>query len=453
MFVNKSAFKALLCAVLSVSMNLAVSAQETEPTPDKFILIQNVAVWDGTSDALKPGQEVLIKNNLILSVAPSLNVSDDVEMIDGKGRTLMPGIIDAHIHIASPLPASQASKEDPAYVAALSYKVARRLLMRGWTTLRDVGGPSQGVARAIDEGHAVGPRIYPSAMFISQTSGHGDFRELTDPHPNMGGMPNAHEGRYVLIADGVPEVRRAVRESLRLGATQIKLMAGGGISSEYDPLDTVQYSPEELKAAVDAAADWHTYVTVHAYTDEAVNRALDAGVKVIEHGHLLTEPTIRRIKQDGAYLSSQSFGFVRALFANSNIPRSSKSEMVMDGVDTLMNTAKKVGLPVAFGTDSFGSLRAYEAAVKEFTYRKRWFDDVEILKQATSHNAKLLALTGPRNPYQDGPLGVIEPGAYADLLLVNGNPLEDASILEEYETNIQLIMKDGQIYKNTLEEE
>ena len=452
MFNNTSVFFTVFCAGLLVSLNLT-SAQEAETASDTHILIQNVSVWDGTSEALKPDQDVLVKNNLITSIGPSLNVSDDVEVIDGQGRTLMPGIIDAHIHIASPLPASKASQEDPAYVAALSYKVARRLLMRGWTTLRDVGGPSQGIARAIDEGHAVGPRIYPSAMFISQTSGHGDFRELTDPHPNLGGTPNAFEQRYVLLADGVAEVRRAVRESLRLGATQIKLMAGGGISSEYDPLDTVQYSTEELKAAVDAAADWHTYVTVHAYTDEAVNRALDAGVKVIEHGHLLSEPTIQRIKQEGAYLSSQSFGFVRALFANSNIPVSSKSETVMDGVDNLMTMAKKVGLPVAFGTDSFGSLRAYEAAVKEFTYRKRWFEDVEILKQATSHNAKLLALTGPRNPYPDGPLGVIEPGAYADLLLVKGNPLEDASILEDYETNIQLIMKDGEIYKNTLDEE
>jgi imidazolonepropionase-like amidohydrolase len=245
-------------------------------------------------------------------------------------------------------------------------------------------------------------------------------------------------------------VRRAVRESLRQGATQIKVMAGGGISSEYDPLDTVQFSPEEMRAAVEAAADWHTYVTVHAYTDEAVNRALDAGVKVIEHGHLLSESTLKRIKADGAFLSSQSFGFVRNYPLNTETERGRKAKGVMDGVDNLMNTAKKIGLPVAFGTDSFGAERVYVGAVKEFSYRLRWFDSLEILKQATSHNAKLLELTGPRNPYKDGPLGVIQPGAYADLLIVDGDPLNDVTVLEDYETNLRLIMKDGEIYKNTL---
>ena len=363
---------------------------------------------------------------------------------------LMPGIIDAHTHLSLPVRPDEALSEDPTYLAALSVKIAEGILMRGWTTVRDIGGPSQGLARAIDEGYADGPRIYPSAMYISQTSGHGDFRRLTDPHPNTGATPNVYAQRYTLIADGPAEVRRAVRESLRQGATAIKVMAGGGISSVYDPIDTRQYSVEELRAAVEAAADWNTYVAVHAYTDDSVLRSLEAGVKVIEHGHLISADTLKILKKKGAYLSSQSFGFVRNYPADSTSDRGRKAMLVMEGVDNLMTNAKQLGIPVAFGTDAFGSPRVFEAAVNEFGYRLRWFDSLEILKQATSYNAQLLELTGPRNPYQEGPLGVIEQGAYADLLIVDGDPLSDVRVLENYRDNIRLIMKDGKIYKNTL---
>jgi imidazolonepropionase-like amidohydrolase len=253
------------------------------------------------------------------------------------------------------------------------------------------------------------------------------------------------------LPTGPAEVKRAVREALRQGATAIKVMAGGGISSQYDPIDTTQYSVEELRAAVEAAEQWNTFVAVHAYTDAAVRNALEAGVRVIEHGHLLSEDTLKLLKKKDAYLSSQSFGFVRRYIKPGASGRAGKAAQVMEGTDNLMLTALKLGIPVAFGTDSFGSMRAYEGAVHEFGYRLRWFTSLEILKQATSHNARLLALTGPRNPYQDGPLGVIQEGAYADLLVVEGNPLEDVKVLEDYENNIQLIMKDGVIYKNTLE--
>lgn len=431
--------------------NLA-GAQEGDSSPERQTLIRNVSIWDGTSDAAQPGQDLIVTGNLITEIGEGLNASADAEVIDGGGLVLMPGIIDAHTHISTSISPNEVVHEDPAYVAAHSYQIARMLLMRGWTTLRDMGGPSPGVARAIDEGVAIGPRIYPSAMTISQTSGHGDKRTRTAPHPNITGIRDHASDRFRQVADGPDEVRRAVRESLRQGASQIKLTAGGGISSDYNPIDSVQFSPAELRAAVEAAADWSTYVAVHAYTDKSVNRALDAGVKVIEHGHLLSRSTLRRIKSEGAFLSSQSFGFVRELRLDQSSARARKALMVLDGVDAMMETAKDVGLPVAFGTDAFGTIATYKRGVKEFTYRKRWFDSIEILKQATSHNAKLLALTGPRNPYPDGPLGVIVEGAYADLLIVAGDPLSDASILEDYETTIKLIMKDGAVYKNILAE-
>ncbi|MDP6675673.1 MAG: amidohydrolase family protein [Gammaproteobacteria bacterium] len=467
MNICSGAWLTLIFASLASLYSPTAAADETEATNQ--ILIHNVSVWDGTSDRSIAGQSVLIEGKLIKSIGADLSPGTATIVIDGRGQVLIPGIIEAHTHLALPVSPREIEAEDQGYLSALSVKAAEGVLMRGWTTVRDIGGPSQGLAKAIDEGIVVGPRVYTSAMFISQTSGHGDMRGLNDPHPNMGGSADAVSRRYNLIADGPAEVSRAVRESLRHGATAIKVMAGGGISSEYDPIDTTQYSVAELRAAVEAAEQWNTYVAVHAYTDAAVRNALEAGVKVIEHGHLLSEDTLKLLKAKGAFLSSQSFGWarraVRAQYLSQGQQRGrptpkarraqsgirSKVEIVTAGTDNLMLTARKLGIPVAFGTDAFGSLRAYEAAVHEFGYRLKWFTSLEILKQATSHNAKLLALTGPRNPYQDGPLGVIEEGAYADLLIVAGNPLEDVTVLEDFETNIQLIMKDGVVYKNTLE--
>jgi imidazolonepropionase-like amidohydrolase len=440
---------AMLAGLVATLWNAAAMPQ-TAAELDTDILIRNVSVWDGNSDNADPGQNVLIHDNLIKSIGPRVAPGPGTFVIDGGGRVLIPGIIEAHTHISSPISEAGMRSADPTYIAARSMEIARGILMRGWTTIRDIGGPSQGLAKAIDEGHAIGPRIYSSAMVISQTSGHGDGRDLNDLHPNMGGARNGLSDRYALLADGPAEVTRAVRESLRHGATAIKVMAGGGISSDYDPLDTVQYSVEEMRAAVLAAEQWNTYVAVHAYTDAAVRNALEAGVKVIEHGHLLSEETLKLLKARGAYLSSQSFGFVRTIVRSPNSKRGAKALMVMDGVDNMMTTAKRLGIPVAFGTDSFGSVQVFEGAPREFGYRLRWFDSLEILKQATSINARLLELTGPRNPYQAGPLGVIKPGAYADLLIVDGNPLTDVRILEDYASNIRLIMKDGVVYKNTL---
>ncbi len=446
---NPNCLGIFIAGLLAVTQ--AANTAETAGEPKiKQVLIRNVSIWNGTADQATGMQNLLIENGLIKSVGDTPAPAADAQVIDGGGRLLIPGIIDAHTHLAMPIAREKLSQEDPAYVTALSIKAANGILMRGWTTVRDIGGPSQGLAKAIDENVAVGPRMYPSAMYITQTSGHGDFRDLNDPHPRLSGNVDHFAQRYSLIADGPAEVRRAVRESLRVGATAIKLMAGGGISSEFDPIDTVQYSLEELQAAVEAAADWNTYVAVHAYTDAAVLRALEAGVKVIEHGRLVSEATLRELKKRGAYLSSQSFGFVREYAPSAQSNRGRKAAQVMEGTDNLMNTAKKLGIPVAFGTDSFGSLRAYESAVKEFGYRLRWFNSLEILKQATSHNAKILALTGPRNPYPDGPLGIIEAGAYADLLIVDGDPLSDIRILQEHHNNIRLVMKNGEIYKNTL---
>ncbi len=419
------------------------------------IHIKNVAVFDGKSSSLIEDQELLIVGSMISEIGQNL-ATDATTIIDGGGRVLMPGIIEAHNHLSIVTGTTARASTDPIYAGALAAEAARGFLLRGWTTVRDIGGPSQGLAKAINEGSIIGPRIYPSAMVISQTSGHGDWRAPNDLHPNMEGSGHSEASRYSLLADGPTEVRRAVRESLRKGAVQIKLMAGGGISSDYDPLDTVQFTLEEMRAAVEAAADWGTYVTVHAYTDKAVQRALEAGVKVIEHGHLTSDDTLKLIKKNNAYLSIQSFGYTYKppipAGGRSNRPpdpRGQRAIAVAAGTDRVMRAAKRLGLKIAFGSDMF-TFRNFATSVKEFGARKNWFSSVEILQQATSVNAEILALTGPRNPYPDGPLGVIAEGAYADLLIVEGNPLEDAAILEDYENNLRLIMKNGVIYKQTL---
>ncbi len=338
------------------------------------------------------------------------------EVIDAGGRTLIPGLIDAHVHLSIVLPPAKIIETDPGYVAALMQKGAERMLMRGFTTVRDMAGPVFGLKRAIDEGIAIGPRIYPSGAAISQTAGHGDFRTPVESNKNFGGSsayPSETRG-LSFIVDGKPQVLSAVRENLRQGATQIKVMAGGGVASLYDPLDVSQFTAEELKAAVDAAEDWGTYVSVHIYNPTGIRRALEAGVKSIEHGHLIDEPTMKLMAEKHAFLSTQVFTFTTEPPGLNDVQRK-RIVQARDGTDLMMRLARMYKVKVAFGTDLISDLKFQDQENREFTVRFKWFTPLEILKQATSGNAELLALSGKRNPYPAGKLGVIEEGAYADL--------------------------------------
>ncbi len=291
---------------------------------------------------------------------------------------------------------------------------------------------------------------------ISQTSGHGEHRVYTEPHPNfMGAQPSFFNQHVEFLADGVPEVLRATREALRLGATQIKVMAGGGVSSSVDPLHTVQGLPEELEASVKAAADWDTYVMVHAYNDDSILRSLEAGVISIEHGQLMTEVSAQAIKDADAWIVPfySLLGLDEETVAKALGPSAgAKFLSVQAGARNQMKLIKDFGIEkVAFSTDIIGDPVALSKQNDEFQYRTEVWSSYEILVQATSKTAELLALSGKLNPYVDGPLGVISEGAYADILLVDGNPVEDVTILVDYEKNIDFIMKDGVIYKNALE--
>ena len=261
---------------------------------------------------------------------------------------------------------------------------------------------------------------------------------------------------WSFVVDGVPEVLKATRENLRKGATQIKVMAGGGIASDFDPIHSVQFTFEELEAAVQAAADWDTYVAVHIYESKGAIRALNAGVKCLDHGHLLNEEVVKLIKEKDAWLVPQAFWTdTPASFwvpGEDTIPEAlnKKIKPVLEGTDTVFKLAKKYDINVGFGSDAYGDLGYESYALKEFTTRTAWYSPLEILKQATSGNARLLSLSGKINPYTEGKLGVIKTGAYADLLIYEGNPLEDIEIVADHEQNLKLIMKDGTLFKNEL---
>jgi len=425
----------------------------------KTLLIKNVDVWDGTSDKLTKNVDVLIDGNLIQKVSKNISEPNGAFVINGGGKTLIPGLSDAHVHLSATMSDKETRNEAHwMYTSIRTAKAAENFLMLGFTTVRDLGGPVFGIKRAVDEGLIPGPRIYPSGAYISQTSGHGDFRSANEPSVQLSGgqIHPADVLGWSFVVDGVPEVLKAARENLRKGATQLKVMAGGGIASDFDPIHSVQFTSEELEAAVQAASDWDTYVAVHIYESKGAIRALHAGVKCLDHGHLLNEETIKLIKEKNAWLVPQAFwSETPASFwvpGKDTIPEALNRKIipVLEGTDTVFKLAKKYDINVGFGTDAYGDLGYESYALTEFTARAKWYSALAILKQATSENARLFSLSGKINPYTAGKLGVIEVGAYADLLIYDGNPLENIEVVANPAKNLKLIMKDGKVYKNEL---
>ncbi|MCT4588841.1 MAG: amidohydrolase family protein [Carboxylicivirga sp.] len=414
-------------------------------------LITNANIFDGKSEQLITGQSVLVEGNLIKKIAPSIKAPKGAEVIDAKGATLTPGFIDAHTHLAWNLGVSEHFYAPLDYQYALNLAEAENTLMRGFTTIRDVGGQVVGTKRAIDEGYFPGPRIYSSCAAIGMTTGHGDFR-APSVAPRMMGGPSETEAEtagLVMFADGVPEVLTASRMQFRKGAHFLKLFVGGAVSGMYDPLDIAEYSMEELKAAVGEAERWNTYVAVHTYTDGSTRMAIEAGVKSLEHCNLLEEETVKLAAEKDVFISAQAALFMNPAPPSFTPAQVERQQMAKEGLDKLMKACKKYNAKVLFGTDMVASMESKKAQVTEFTLRKDWFTNAQILKQATSGNAEALELSGPRNPYP-GKLGVIEEGAFADILLIKGNPLEKLEVLLEPEKNLLVIMKDGKVFKNII---
>jgi imidazolonepropionase-like amidohydrolase len=339
---------------------------------------------------------------------------------------------------------------DIGYVNIAAAKAAEQMLLRGFTSIRDLGGPVFGLKRSIDRGLVPGPRIWPSGAFISQSGGHGDYRLPNDMPARPGDFTYTERVGGAAIADNPDVVRQRARELLALGATQIKLMAGGGVSSNYDPLDVTQYTVPEIRAAVEAAENWGTYVTVHAYTPRAVRQAIEAGVKCIDHGQLLDEDTAKLMAEKGIWWSLQPFidDGRGTRFPEGSINRIKQLQMFA-GTDAAYQLAKKYKIKVAWGVDNLLDAEATARQNEFLTRMLRWYQPAEILKMATADNATLLALSGPRTPYQ-GKLGLIEEEALADLLLVDGDPTTNLQLLESPDKNLLVIMKDGKIYKNKL---
>lgn len=436
---------ALLASAMLPSFN--AHAQATSST-----LFQNVRVFDGKSNALSPPSNVLVKGNKIESVSTTaINPEPGTVVIAGEGKTLMPGLIDAHWHamLIRPNPA-QAISDDVGYSNLVAGDEATDTLMRGFTTVRDVGGPVFALKRAIDEGVIPGPRIYPSGAMITVTSGHGDFRQLTDLPRTIGGMLSRMEKiGGAMLADSPDEVRVRVREQLMQGASQIKLTAGGGVSSPFSPIDVMTFTEPELRAAVEAAENWGTYVTVHAFTSAAIQRSIAAGVKCIEHGFLMDEATAKLIGEKGIWLSMQPLPEEMRLGLPVGSVQRDKAEKVWPGISKTYELAKKYKLKTAWGTDVLFSRALAQRQGAILASLVRWYTPAEALTMATSTNGELLTLSGERNPYP-GKLGVVERGAFADLLLVDGNPLETIDLIANPDRNFVVIMKDGKIYKNTL---
>lgn len=438
----------IITAVMMSLSFLTSHSQEAEQT----ILITNAKIFDG-SENLVEGKDVLIQGNKIVQIAEGIVITQDSNstIIDAGGRTLTPGFIDMHAHIMFQMPFGVAANSDEYYWAYVSTQAAEMYLSRGFTTIRDAGGNCFSLKKAIDQGIVEGPRIFPSGPMISQTSGHSDHRTDAFPSQLVEDEPSIFmKYNQVQIADGREEVLIAVRENLRRGASQIKISVGGGTGSYADPLDVTQYTADEIQASVEAAEDWGTYVTAHVYNSDGIIRAAENGVKCIEHGNLVDEAAMRIMKEYNMWLSPQVIVYTYHPNGYTD-DQKLKHDQAYAGIDNMFTIAKKIGfVNIVFGSDIITSLEELSTINREFELRTEWFTPTEIMNQATSKASELLQLSGERNPYP-GQIGVIEEGAYADLLLINGNPLEDITILQDAESNLALIMKDGKIFKNIIE--
>ncbi len=441
----------------STSLLAAGDASKTAVPDEKKttqVLITNVNIFDGNSENVAKGQDVLIEGKLIKKIGQGLKADDKVLVIDGGGRTMTPGLIDMHQHLMLGGPGglfSSGENLDFATTGAIaSQNMYAHLLMKGITTVRDIGGNSLGLAKGVRLGWITGPRIYSAGPPLGPLGGHGD----------VGGW-NQHLSKDESVLMGnlattssVDEVIYQARWNFRKGAAFLKVMPGGGVSTEFDPLEVISMTLDEMKAAVAIAEDNKTYVAAHAYRDDAVNRAIDAGVKVIEHNFLVSEKTIKRMAKEKVILSLQGYMAGVAFAKPEDIPwytpeQVRKAKKVHEGTLKMVKWAKKHGVFIISGSDMFAE--QWPISKKNITIEVELFEftPVEALRHATSNAGKVLAMSGPaRSPYREGPLGVIEEGAYADILLWQGDPTRDIKIIED-EDKLQLIMKDGELYKNT----
>ena len=404
-------------------------------------VLRNASVLDPERAELAEGQSVVISGRRIADVGPGLAVPDDAVVFDAGGKTVMPGLIDAHTHPAVvDMDVFAMAEWSPSYVAARAGRALEGMLARGFTTIRDVGGGDFGLAKAVEDGYFTGPRIRFGGKQLSQTGGAGDWRAPSRRVYD----DNYYSPAIGVICDGVPEVRRAVREEVRRGAHHIKVYLSGAVDSPSDRVDSTQFSLEELRAIVEEATAANIYVAGHAYTSRAINRGLECGVRTIEHGNLMDSSSIPLFKQYDAFyvptiVTYQTLaGKSRAGLLPEDID--AKLREVTDGAIGALEMAHAAGIPIVYGTDLFADM--HDQQLQEFVIRAEVQPPADLIRSATTTAAQLLRLVGE--------VGVVAPGALADLLVIDGNPLDDIRVLTTPQRSLKLIMKDGRIYKNDL---
>lgn len=409
-------------------------------------LLSNATVLDVVSGQFIPSQRVVIKEGQIERLEPmSAQIpeanAEGIAQIDLQGKTLLPGLIDAHVHVmAWTANLRELTNSSPHYNALRAADVMREMLMRGFTTVRDAAGADFGLQRAVNEGYISGPRLYICGRSLSQTGGHSDSRSSGETRVETVSSPVA----FGTIVDGVPEVRRACREEIRRGANHIKLMLGGGVASPTDRLTNDQFSIEEIKAAVEEAAMADLYVMAHTYTARTVNRAIECGVRSLEHCNLIGESSIELFLKHQAWMvpTLVTYQVLAKEGVAAGLPKEveHKIYLVLDKGLAALEMAYKAGVQLAYGTDLLGQMHRHQ--LQEFALRTQVQPNLEVIRAATLYAARLLLA--------EGQLGVIAPGAHADLIVLEGNPLEEINVLTEPERHLKLVMKGGLIYHNTL---
>jgi imidazolonepropionase-like amidohydrolase len=404
-------------------------------------LFRNAKILDAERGDYLAESSVLVEGERIVEVGEADVQASDAQSFDLHGMTLMPGLIDAHVHVTAVTADLAAMTEwSPAYVTARAAHVLAGMLQRGFTTVRDVGGADYGLAQAIAEGYLEGPRLIFGGKALSQTGGHGDVR---GPGRQAYGLCHCCAGLGA-ICDGVDAVRKAAREEIRRGASHLKLMLSGGVASPTDRVDSVQFSREEIRAAVEEAEAANLYVAGHAYTSRAINRGLECGVRSIEHGNLMDESSLPLFKESGAFYvpTLVTYSALAARGRESGLPEHSYRKVfdVLNAGLHALELAQRAQLPIVYGTDLLGGM--HDEQLREFTLRRQVQPPADILRSATTVAARLLRL--------EGQVGVVAPGAYADLLVVEGDPLQDIAVLTDPQRRLKLVMARGRITANRL---
>ena len=409
------------------------------------LLFRNFSLLDPRWDEPRGGYEVLVEGEHIKEVSAKPIKTRGAQVVDGGGkRTLMPGLIDCHVHVFLTEVNIRHLESIPlTLLTAKSAELMRGMIDRGFTTVRDTGGADWGIKTAVESGLIPGPRLFISGRAIGPTGGHSDSRRRTDVAAAPCGCCNAMV-YCMAVADGPDEVRRLVREQMRQGADQIKIMCSGGVASPYDPLDSLQFSEAEIAAATDEAKAFGRYVLAHAYTPDAITRAVSNGVRTIEHGNLIDEKSAKLLKSKGGYMIANLVTYFsmkdRAAQFGMTAEMLAKNDIVMEGALRSLEICKKAGVKVGYGTDLLGALQVDQSL--EFTYRAKVLKPIEIIRQATTIGAEILRM--------EGKLGVVAPGAYADLIAIDGNPLKKLELFLDQGRHLPMIMKAGKFHKNKL---